>query len=58
MDKLLQIKNISHEYKDFRLDSVSFSCEPGDIIGLIGIMVRESPQRLMPSLTSSSLIQD
>ena len=37
MDKLLQIKNISHEYKDFRLDSVSFSCEPGDIIGLIGI---------------------
>ena len=37
MDKLLQIKDISLEYKDFRLDSVSFSCEPGDIIGLIGI---------------------
>jgi len=37
MDKLLQIKDISLEYKDFRLDNVSFSCEPGDIIGLIGI---------------------
>ena len=37
MDKLLQIKDISLEYKDFRLNNVSFSCEPGDIIGLIGI---------------------
>ena len=37
MDKLLQIDDISLEYKDFRLDNVSFSCEPGDIIGLIGI---------------------
>ena len=37
MDKLLQIKDISLEYKDFRLGSLSFSCEPGDIIGLIGI---------------------
>ena len=37
MDKLLQIKDISLEYKDFRLNNVSFSCEPRDIIGLIGI---------------------
>ena len=37
MDKLLQINDISLEYKDFRLDNVSFSCGSGDIIGLIGI---------------------
>lgn len=37
MDKLLQIKDISLEYKDFKLDNVSFSCGSGDIIGFIGI---------------------
>ena len=37
MNKLLQVNNISLEYKDFKLDNVSLSCGPGDIIGFIGI---------------------
>lgn len=37
MKKILELKNISKEYKDYKaLDNVSFSLNEGEIVGLIG----------------------
>ena len=36
MDNALEIKGLSKEYKDFRLDNVSFEVPSGSIVGLIG----------------------
>ncbi len=37
MKKILELKNISKEYKDYKaLDNVSFSLNKGEIVGLIG----------------------
>lgn len=36
MDNALEIKGLSKEYKDFRLDDVSFEVPSGSIVGLIG----------------------
>lgn len=37
MQKILELKNISKEYKDYKaLDNVSFSLNKGEIVGLIG----------------------
>ena len=36
MNDILQIENLTKKYKDFTLDNVSFSVEPGTVTGLIG----------------------
>ena len=36
MSNVLNIENLSKDYKDFKLDNVSFSIEPGTVMGLIG----------------------
>lgn len=36
MDNILQIKNLSKQYTNFRLDNVSFDVPKGAIVGLIG----------------------
>ena len=36
MDTILQVKNLTKQYTDFKLDQVSFSVPKGTIMGLIG----------------------
>ena len=36
MDEILQIKDLTKSYRDFKLDRVSFSIPKGSIMGLIG----------------------
>lgn len=36
MNKILEVKNISKTYDDFRMQDVSFELDRGDIVGLIG----------------------
>ena len=36
MDEILQIKDLTKKYGDFKLDQVSFSIPKGSIMGLIG----------------------
>ena len=36
MNDILQIENLTKKYKDFTLDNVSFSVQPGTVTGLIG----------------------
>lgn len=36
MNDILKIENLTKKYKDFTLDNVSFSVEPGTVTGLIG----------------------
>lgn len=36
MQKLLEIENLGKHYKDFALEGISISLEPGNVIGLIG----------------------
>ena len=36
MNDILHIDNLCKDYKDFKLDNVSFSIEPGTVMGLIG----------------------
>lgn len=36
MDEILQIKDLTKSYRDFKLDRVSFSIQKGSIMGLIG----------------------
>lgn len=36
MENILEVKNVSKEYKDFKLDNVSFNLEHGYIMGFIG----------------------
>lgn len=36
MDNILEVKNISKEYKGFKLDNISFSIPKGTVMGLIG----------------------
>ena len=36
MNNILNIEGLSKNYKDFSLDGVSFSIEPGTVMGLIG----------------------
>lgn len=33
---MLEIKALTKEFKDFKLDNISFNLEPGYIMGLIG----------------------
>lgn len=36
MEKILELKNVTKEYKNFKLDNVTFSLEKGYIMGLVG----------------------
>lgn len=36
MDMILQVENLTKQYKDFKLDHISFSVPKGSIMGLIG----------------------
>lgn len=36
MDNILEVKNVTKEYKSFKLDNISFTLERGYIMGLIG----------------------
>ncbi|SET52051.1 ABC-2 type transport system ATP-binding protein [Natronincola peptidivorans] len=36
MDKILELENVTKEYKNFKLDNISFSLEKGYIMGLVG----------------------
>ena len=49
MDTILQVKNLTKQYTDFKLDQVSFSVPKGTIMGLIGEMGQEKAQQLMLS---------
>ena len=37
MENLLELNNVSKNYKKFRLQQVSFSIQPGQIVGFVGI---------------------
>ena len=36
MDKILELSNVTKEYKGFKLDNISFSLDRGYIMGLVG----------------------
>ena len=48
MDEILQIKDLTKKYGDFKLDQVSFSIPKGSIMGLIGENGAEKAQQSTP----------
>ncbi len=38
MDKILEVKNLKKEYKDFSLENINFQLDRGYIMGFIGLM--------------------